>query len=50
MHKLKRVNFVLKELNKHGFSQVQVVDLQAQKKMAEAHKQMHLHPGNIEIA
>lgn len=35
----------LKELNKTCFLEVQVADVQAQKKMIDAQKQMRLNPG-----
>lgn len=50
VQKLKRVKFVLKELNKNGFLEFRVANLQGHKKMVEEQKHMHLHPGNKEIA
>ena len=50
VQKLKKVKTVLKELNKNGFTEVQVEDLKAQKAMLEAQKQMQLHPGCRDLA
>lgn len=50
VQKLKNLNRVLRELNKKGFNDVQIVDLLAFQAMKEAQDVMHQHPGYTKYA
>lgn len=49
LQKLKQVTFALKDLNKRGFSELQVKDIEAKQRMLTTQTLMHPH-GDSDIA
>lgn len=50
IHKLRKVKLALKELNRIGFTDIQVADLQAYHDMVAAQNAMHLNPADQTLA